>query len=37
MILTIDVGNSQIFCGVFNGDALTVQFRPHLHRAWLLG
>ena len=27
MILAIDVGNSQIFCGVFDGDALTVQFR----------
>lgn len=27
MILAIDVGNSQIFCGVFNGDALTTQFR----------
>ncbi len=27
MILAIDVGNSQIYCGVFEGDALQAQFR----------
>jgi type III pantothenate kinase len=27
MILTLDVGNSQIFGGVFNGDELTIRFR----------
>ena len=27
MILGLDVGNSQIYCGVFNGDELTTQFR----------
>ena len=27
MILVLDVGNSQIFCGVFEGDELVSQFR----------
>ena len=27
MILAIDVGNSQIYCGVFDGDVLQAQFR----------
>jgi len=27
VILALDVGNSQIYCGVFNGDKLTTQFR----------
>ena len=27
MLLCLDVGNSQIFCGVYDGDQLTVQFR----------
>ena len=27
MILVLDVGNSQIFCGVFAGDELVSQFR----------
>ena len=27
MILCLDVGNSQLFCGVFNGDELLTQFR----------
>jgi type III pantothenate kinase len=27
MLLTLDVGNSQIFGGVFSGDTLTVSFR----------
>ena len=27
MILVLDVGNSQIFCGVFDGDELVSQFR----------
>ncbi|MEM7099231.1 MAG: type III pantothenate kinase [Pseudomonadota bacterium] len=27
MILGLDVGNSQIYCGVFDGEALTTQFR----------
>lgn len=27
MILTLDVGNSQIYCGVFNGTELVTQFR----------
>ena len=27
MILALDVGNTQIFCGVFEGDELKVQFR----------
>lgn len=27
MLLTLDVGNSQIYCGVFDGDALKATFR----------
>ena len=27
MILALDIGNSQIFCGVFDGDQLKVQVR----------
>lgn len=27
MLLCLDVGNSQIYCGVYNGDELVVQFR----------
>ena len=27
MILALDVGNSQIYCGVFDGDRLVTQFR----------
>ena len=27
MLLCLDVGNSQIYCGVYDGDELTVQFR----------
>ena len=27
MILCLDVGNSQIYCGVYDGDQLTLQFR----------
>ena len=27
MILALDVGNSQIYCGVFDGDQLVTQFR----------
>ena len=27
MLLCLDVGNSQIFCGVYDGDELSVQFR----------
>jgi type III pantothenate kinase len=27
MLLTLDVGNSQIFCGVFDGDDLKITFR----------
>lgn len=27
MLLCLDVGNSQIFCGVYDGEVLTVQFR----------
>ncbi|MDH3642331.1 MAG: type III pantothenate kinase [Gammaproteobacteria bacterium] len=27
MLLCLDVGNSQIFCGVYQGDELSVQFR----------
>ena len=27
MLLCLDVGNSQIYCGVYDGDRLTVQFR----------
>lgn len=31
MILTLDVGNSQIFGGVFDGDALALRFRKTSH------
>ena len=27
MILTLDVGNSQIFCGVYDGEELKITFR----------
>ena len=27
MILGLDVGNSQIYCGVFENERLTIQFR----------
>ncbi len=27
MILCLDVGNSQIYCGVYDDDQLTLQFR----------
>lgn len=27
MLLCLDVGNSQIYCGVYDGDTLTLQFR----------
>ena len=27
MILVLDVGNSQIFCGVFEDEKLVIQFR----------
>jgi type III pantothenate kinase len=27
MLLTLDVGNSQIFCGVYDGERLTITFR----------